>query len=130
MPQWYDNAKIGLSMHWGVYSVTAWALRENGISYAEWYGYRMNDKANPSFNYHRENYGENFTYDDFIPKWKAENFDPAKWAGFAKKMGAKYIFITSKHHDGFCLWPTKYTDRNAMKMDPKNDLSLQEQRCN
>ena len=122
MPQWYDSAKIGLSMHWGVYSVPAWAPREKGISYAEWYGRRMKEEANPVFAYHKENYGATFTYDDFIPKWKAESYNPADWAKFAKKMGANYIFITSKHHDGFCLWPTKYTDRNAMKMGPQKDL--------
>ena len=122
MPQWYDDAKIGLSMHWGVYSVPSWAPRVKGISYAEWYGNRMHEKGNPTVDYHRENFGENFTYDDFIPQWKAENYNPDEWARFAKKMGAKYIFITSKHHDGFCLWPSKYTDRNAMKMGPKKDL--------
>ncbi|MEO6136529.1 MAG: alpha-L-fucosidase [Ginsengibacter sp.] len=122
MPKWYDDAKIGLSMHWGVYSVPAWAPRENGSPYAEWYGFSMNQKENPTMDYHKENYGENFTYDDFIPMWKAENFNPFDWAKFAKKMGAEYIFITSKHHDGFCLWPSKYTDRNAMKMGPKKDL--------
>jgi len=122
MPKWYDNAKIGLSMHWGVYSVPAWAPRGKGISYAEWYGSRMNEKGNPTYKYHRETYGDNFTYDDFIPKWKAENFNPTDWARFAKKMGANYIFLTSKHHDGFCLWPSKFTDRNAMKMGPKKDL--------
>jgi len=122
MPSWYDDAKIGLSMHWGVYSVPGWAPRENGISYAEWYGYRMHEKGNPTVDYHRENFGEKFTYDDFIPMWKAESFDPYEWAKFAKKMGAKYYFITSKHHDGFCLWPSKYTDRNAMAMGPKKDL--------
>ena len=57
MPAWYDDAKIGLSMHWGVYSVPAWAPREEGISYAEWYGFRMKDKGNPTADYHRENYG-------------------------------------------------------------------------
>ncbi|MFN8258970.1 MAG: alpha-L-fucosidase [Bacteroidales bacterium] len=122
MPQWYLDAKLGLSMHWGVYSVPAWAPRVEGISYAEWYGYRMHEKGNPTVDYHKENYGESFTYDDFIPKWKAESYNPDEWAAFAKKMGAKYIFITSKHHDGFCLWPTKYTDRNAMKMGPKKDI--------
>jgi alpha-L-fucosidase len=122
MPSWYEDAKIGLSMHWGVYSVPAWAPREKGISYAEWYGYRMHEKGNPTVDYHRENYGPDFSYDDFIPKWKAEEYDPAEWARFAKKMGAKYYFITSKHHDGFCLWPSKYTDRNAMVMGPKKDL--------
>jgi alpha-L-fucosidase len=122
MPAWYDDAKIGLSMHWGVYSVPAWAPREEGISYAEWYGYRMTEKDGPTIAYHRENYGPDFKYDDFIPMWKAEKYDPSEWARFAKKMGAGYIFITSKHHDGFCLWPTKYTDRNAMKMGPHRDL--------
>lgn len=122
MPQWYDDAKIGLSMHWGVYAVPAWAPREKEISYAEWYGNRMNDKSNPTFDYHREKYGTDFTYDQFIPKWKAEAYNPNEWAKFAKNMGAKYMFITSKHHDGFCLWPTKYTDRNAMKMGPKKDI--------
>jgi alpha-L-fucosidase len=122
MPSWYEDAKIGLSMHWGVYSVPGWAPREKGISYAEWYGYRMHEKGNPTVDYHKETYGENFSYDDFIPKWKAEEFDPYDWARFAKKMGAKYYFITSKHHDGFCLWPSKFTDRNAMAMGPKKDL--------
>jgi alpha-L-fucosidase len=121
MPSWYEDAKIGLSMHWGVYSVPAWAPREADISYAEWYGYRMKDPENPTVQYHLEKYG-NKTYDDFIPDWKAENYDPESWAQFAAKMGARYMFITSKHHDGFCLWPTKYTDRNAMMMGPGKDL--------
>ena len=122
MPEWYKDAKIGLSMHWGVYSVPAWAPREKGISYAEWYGYRMHENGNPTGDYHRETFGPDFSYDDFIPKWKAEDYDPGEWARFAKKMGAKYYFITSKHHDGFCLWPSKFTDRNAMAMGPKKDL--------
>ena len=121
MPAWYDDAKIGLSMHWGVYSVPAWAPREKEISYAEWYGNKMHEKGNPTVEYHKIKYGE-ATYDDFIPKWKAESYNPTQWAKFAKNMGAKYMFITSKHHDGFCLWPTKYTDRNSMKMGPKKDI--------
>jgi alpha-L-fucosidase len=125
MPQWYDDAKIGLSMHWGVYSVPAWAPREIGISYAEWYGQKMLEKESTTAQYHKENYGENFKYEDFIPKFKAEQYNPDEWAKFAKNMGAKYIFITSKHHDGFCLWDTKYTDRSSMKMGPEKDLLKQ-----
>lgn len=121
MPDWYNNAKIGLSMHWGVYSVPAWAPREKGISYAEWYGKRMTEQG-PTADYHKENYGDKFIYDDFIPSWKAESYNPDEWASFAKQMGAKYMFITSKHHDGFCLWPSKYTNRNAMKMGPNKDI--------
>jgi alpha-L-fucosidase len=122
MPQWYDDAKIGLSMHWGVYSVPAWAPREKGISYAEWYGNKMHDQSNPTVAYHAAKYGADHSYDQFIPQWKAESYNPTEWAKFAKKMGAKYMFITSKHHDGFCLWPSKYTDRNAMNMGPKKDI--------
>ena len=59
MPKWYDDAKIGLSMHWGVYAVPAWAPREEGISYAEWYGFRMHEKGNPTVDYHKEKYGNN-----------------------------------------------------------------------
>ena len=122
IPSWYDDAKIGLSMHWGVYSVPAWAPREKDISYAEWYGKRMTEPENPTYTYHRKKYGNDFTYDQFIPEWKAEKYNPSEWAKFAKKMGAKYMLITSKHHDGFCLWPTKYTDRNVLKMGPHQDI--------
>lgn len=122
MPAWYDDAKIGLSIHWGVYSVPAWAPRDEGISYAEWYGKRMTEPENPTYTYHRAKYGLNFTYDQFIDQWKAEKFEAEEWVQFAKKMGAKYIFITSKHHDGFCLWPTKYTDRNSMVRGPRKDI--------
>jgi alpha-L-fucosidase len=122
MPSWYDDAKIGLSMHWGVYSVPAWAPRVEGISYAEWYGQKMFENDNPTPQYHKENYGPTYKYEDFIPQFKAEAYSADEWAKFANKMGAKYIFITSKHHDGFCLWDTKYTDRNSMKMGPKKDL--------
>ncbi len=122
IPKWYEDSKIGLSLHWGVYSVPAWAPRLNGISYAEWYGNRMKDPKNPTYAYHLENYGLTFSYDNFIPQWKANSYNPEEWAKFAKQMGAKYIFITSKHHDGFCLWPSKYTDRNAFKMGPEKDI--------
>ena len=122
IPQWYKDAKLGLSLHWGVYAVPAWAPRLSGISYAEWYGNRMKDQNNPTYQYHIDKYGSDFTYDDFIPLWKAESYNAKEWAKFAKQMGAKYIFITSKHHDGFCLWPSKYTDRNAFKMGPKKNI--------
>jgi hypothetical protein len=92
MPAWFDDAKIGLSMHWGVYAVPAWAPRETGISYAEWYGQNMHLKENPTAQYHVENYGQNFKYEDFIPMFKAESYNPDEWMKFAKNMGAKYIY--------------------------------------
>jgi len=121
-PEWFRDAKIGIYFHWGVCSVPAWAPRSDSISYAEWYWHSMKDTNNPTWNYHRETYGEHFTYDDFIPMFKAENYDPAKWVDFAVAAGAKYIFVNAKHHDGFCLWPSRVTNRNAFKMGPKRDL--------
>ena len=121
-PDWFDNAKLGMYFHWGLSSVPAWAPRSEGISYAEWYWMSMTDPKNPTYQYHRKTYGENFKYDDFIPMFKAEKYDPTEWVRFAKNCGMKYVFINTKHHDGFCLWPTKYTDRNAFKLGPKRDL--------
>ena len=72
IPQWYKDAKLGLSLHWGVYAVPAWAPRLSGISYAEWYGNRMKDQNNPTYQYHIDNYGSDFTYDDF----ELVNYDP------------------------------------------------------
>jgi len=112
-PEWFHDAKLGMYFHWGVCSVPAWAPRKEGISYAEWYWYNMNDRNNPTWQYHRDTYGKNFTYDDFIPLFRAERYDPEEWVDFAKQIGMKYIFVNAKHHDGFCLWPSKYTNRNA-----------------
>lgn len=121
-PQWYKDAKLGMYIHWGICSVPAWAPRKGGTPYAEWYGYCMNDPKNPTYQYHRKTYGENFTYDDFFPMFKAEHYNPEEWVALAKMSGMKYLFINAKHHDGHCLWPTRYTHRNAYETGPKRDL--------
>jgi len=119
VPEWFEDAKFGLFIHWGVYSVPAWAPVGE---YAEWYWHSMKQVGSPTWNHHRENYGENFTYDDFIPMFRAENYDPDEWVSIAKDAGMKYIVITTKHHDGFCLWPSDYTTRDAGEIGPKRDL--------
>lgn len=121
-PAWFEDAKLGMYFHWGLSSVPEWAPRAEGISYAEWYWKSMTDPKNPTYEYHRKTYGENFKYDDFIPMYKAEKYDPSEWMKLAKNSGMKYVFVNSKHHDGFCMWPTKYTDRNCYKLGPKKDL--------
>ena len=108
--------------HWGVSSVPGWAPRSGGTPYAEWYWNSMEDERNPTWTYHRETYGENFTYDDFIPLFKAERYRPEEWIAFAKRCGMRYVFINAKHHDGFCLWPSAYTRRTSHRMGPKRDL--------
>ncbi len=121
-PEWYRDAKLGMYFHWGVSSVPGWAPREGGTPYAEWYWHSMMDPKNPTWRYHREKYGNEFAYDDFIPQFRAERYHPEEWVLFAKRSGARYIFVNTKHHDGYCLWPTKYTRRNAARMGPKRDL--------
>lgn len=119
-PYWFQGAKFGIFIHWGVYSVPAWS--PVGKQYAEWYWNHMQDPANAVYGYHREKYGEDFAYDDFIPMFTAEKFDPRAWVELFRDAGAEYHVLTSKHHEGFALWDTKVSDRNSVKMGPKRDL--------
>lgn len=128
IPTWFEDAKFGVFIHWGVYSVPSWRKVESGkyASYAEWYYARvMDNKANGGYEFHRNNYGENFDYHDFAPLFKAELFNPDKWAELFKSSGAKYVVLTSKHHDGFCLWPTNNEHKkewNVGDIGPKRDI--------
>lgn len=71
----------------------------------------------------KKTYGENFTYRDFAPLFKAELFDPAEWADLFKKSGARYVLLVSKHHDGYALWPSQYSKNwNSMEIGPKRDI--------
>jgi len=128
MPEWFSDAKFGIFIHWGVYSVPAWRQLEEGryASYAEWYEARvMDNKANGGYDFHRAQYGEDFEYRDFAPMFRAELFNPDQWAELFKESGAKYVVLTTKHHDGFCLWPTDNKHKknwNVGDMGPKRDL--------
>ena len=126
-PTWYLDAKFGIFIHWGVYSVPAWGAPKE---YAEWYWNHIEDKKpdNPWRQFHEKNYGKNFDYKDFAPMFRAELFNPDQWADIFFRSGAKYIVPTSKHHEGFCLWPNEDANRtwgrpwNAMVVGPKRDL--------
>jgi alpha-L-fucosidase len=127
-PQWFLDAKFGIFIHWGVYSVPSWrkVIQGRYASYAEWYYARvMFDMESGGEEFHNRNYGEDFEYRDFAPFFRAELFDPDEWAGLFARSGAKYVVLTSKHHDGFCLWPTKSLYKkgwNSMDVGPKRDL--------
>jgi alpha-L-fucosidase len=130
-PAWFQDSKFGIFIHWGAYSVPAYAPVGK---YAEWYwnslrkGPMDKDKPNPTWEFHKRVYGENFQYFDFAPMFKAEMFDPAHWADVFRKSGAKYVVLTSKHHDGYALWPSEHANKawgrpwNSTVVGPKRDL--------
>lgn len=120
-PQWFEDAKFGIFIHWGVYSVPSWGEK---TKYAEWYWHDMMDPKNATRAFHDKTYGPSFKYQDFAPMFKAELFDPAQWADIFKRSGAKYIVLTSKHHEGFCLWPNEQSwNWNAVDVGPHRDLA-------
>jgi alpha-L-fucosidase len=133
VPGWFTNAKFGIFIHWGLYSVPAWGpLPADGASiydcYAEWYWMRLLDKdnqVNPLFvDFHRRHYGEQFAYQDFVSRFTCELFKPADWAKLFREAGAKYIVLTSKHHEGFTLWPSEHAwNWNAVDVGPHRDLA-------
>ena len=121
IPAWFDEAKFGIFIHWGVYSVPAWG--EKG-KYAEWYWDSLMKPDSPTQKFHNATYGEKFKYADFAPMFKAEMFDPALWADLFVRSGAKYVVLTSKHHEGFALWPSAQSwNWNAMDIGPHRDLA-------
>jgi len=126
IPQWYDQAKFGIFIHWGVYSVPAFAdpHAEGGEAYAEWYWNHMHNKSGPTWAFHARTYGENFHYQDFVSQFKAQLFDPAAWADLFARSGARYVVLTAKHHEGFCLWPCPASwNWNSVDVGPHRDLA-------
>ncbi|QKW10439.1 alpha-L-fucosidase [Streptomyces sp. NA04227] len=118
-PQWFDDAKLGFFVHWGPYSVPAWAPKQ---SYAEWYWKSLSEKGSSTYEHHRKTYGEDFDYDRFIEQWRPDKFNPEEWLKLFEDGGAKYFNLVSKHHDGVALWDTKTTDRSTVKMGPHRDF--------
>lgn len=127
-PPWFSAAKFGIFIHWGPFSVPAWRTPSDELfgDYAEWYyasvygGYR-----NADGDYHSRTWGENFEYRDFAPMLTAERFNAEEWAALFKRAGARYVVLTSKHHDGFCMWPTRNPHKvgwNAGDTGPKRDV--------
>ncbi|KAG2237616.1 hypothetical protein INT48_004519 [Thamnidium elegans] len=110
-PTWLKQAKFGIFIHWGLFSVPSWA--PVGKAYAEWYWWRMNHKDDAAFAYHRQTYGESFEYDNFLSEWQPTLFDPHAWLDLIDKSGAKYYVFTTKHHDGIALFDTNVTDRST-----------------
>jgi alpha-L-fucosidase len=117
IPKWYEDAKFGLFIHWGVYSVPAFGN--------EWYPRLMYLKGTREFEHHVKTYGpqSRFGYKDFIPLFKAEKYDPAQWAQLFRKAGARFVMPVAEHHDGFAMYDTALSKWNAVRMGPKRDVT-------
>ena len=117
VPEWYKDAKFGIFIHWGAYSVPAFGN--------EWYPRNMYVPGSPEYKHHAATYGsqDKFGYKDFIPMFKAERFDPTAWAELFKKSGAKYVVPVAEHHDGFAMYDSGLSDWTAAKMGPHRDTT-------
>lgn len=121
VPQWFEDAKLGVYFHWGVYSVPAWGT--------EWYPRWMYVPDRPDhlwggsvYEYHLETYGQDVHYHDYIDEWKGEKFDAVEWVDLFEDMGAKFIGSIAEHHDGVSLWDSQTNEWNSVKMGPGIDV--------
>ena len=116
VPAWFKKAKFGIFIHWGLYSVPA--------NSNEWYSRNMYIKGMPAHEHHIRTYGsqKEFGYQDFIPLFTAEKFNPEEWAKLFKEAGARYAFPVAEHHDGFQMYKSRFSHFNAFEMGPKRDV--------
>ncbi len=126
VPAWYDEAKLGIFIHWGLYSAPAWAPHGGDIgevfqsgdmsgwfrnnSYAEWYANTLKFEDSPTREWHNRHYGAGFHYDDFAPGFNSalKRWKPDEMAALFAEVNARYVVLTTKHHDGFTLWPSEH----------------------
>ncbi|KIM86066.1 glycoside hydrolase family 29 protein [Piloderma croceum F 1598] len=122
-PTWWNQAKYGIFIHWGPYSVPAWAPP---TSYAEWYDWSLHnppDSGNPTWDHHLETFGKDVVYDDFFANFTGSKFNASAWLDLFDEAGAKYFVLTTKHHDGFALFDTGNTShRNSVNLGPKRNF--------
>lgn len=142
VPQWYHDAKFGIFIHWSLFSVPAWAPEgeknlaelseaDDGFAnsmrnspYAEWYLNTSRIKDSATNIHHKEVYGEDFNYFNFQKEFEVQNkaMNANEWADFFKEAGAKYVVLVTKHHDGYCLWPSEYKNPSMPEYQSKRDL--------
>lgn len=116
IPGWFDKSRLGIFIHWGVYSVPAFAN--------EWYPRTMYIQGTKEFEHHIRTYGPHtdFGYKDFIPLFKAEHFDPDAWIRLFQDAGAGYVFPVAEHHDGFQMYASDLSEWNASDHGPGRDV--------
>ena len=109
-PEWFQDGKLGIYFHWGVYAVPAFGN--------EWYPRWMHYEGTKEYQHHLATYGHpsEFGYHDFVPMFTAENFDPEAWADLFQKAGAKFVGPVAEHHDGFSMWASDITPSGNYRM--------------
>jgi alpha-L-fucosidase len=116
VPQWYEDGKFGIFIHWGLYAVPAFAN--------EWYPRNMYIQGSREYEHHLKTYGTHaqFGYKDFVPLFKAQRFDASAWASLFRRAGARFVVPVAEHHDGFAMYDTKLSRWNARTMGPRRDI--------
>ena len=138
VPEWFQDAKFGIFIHWGLYSVPAWAPPTGELGkvdwnkwfinnpYAEWYLNSLRIVDSPTYKHHLETYGKSFDYYQFAQAFNkgSAGWQPEQWASLFQKTGARYVVLTTKHHDGFRLWPSAVQDphANGRDLSAKRDI--------
>jgi len=121
-PEWYRDAKLAIMFNWGVHSVPAWDQKRIGCAmYPDAYGSWMYVLPG-HIAHHAKYWGSDFQFDDFIPLFHPESYDPEALVKLFKETGARYLITMSKHHDGIAWWDSEWTRRNYVQMGPKRDL--------
>lgn len=126
-PDWFNDAKFGIFIHWGPYSVTGWGNSSPYESYAEWFWWYSthHPQADRSdfYDYRLRTFGSEWAYDDTFANFTAAQFDARTWVDLFAEAGAKYFVLTTKHHDGFALFDTAATtNRSSLHYGPRRDL--------
>lgn len=140
VPDWFHDAKLGIFVHWGLYSVPAWAPNSGELGeilangewgrwfannpYAEWYSNTLRIPESPTRQHHVDVYGPDFPYEGFAPFFNraTQQWNPDKWADLFAQVGARYVVLTTKHHDGFLLWPSAHPNPYRPGYQARRDL--------
>ncbi len=141
IPEWYNDAKFGIFFHWGLFSVPAYARSGQNINdmaleddtfeaamkespYSEWYMNKLRIEGSSTQKYHEEKYGKDFAYTDFQKQFEeiSKNCNMDEWAKVCQDAGAKYVVLVTKHHDGYCLWPSEIKNPKDPKYQSKRDF--------
>ena len=125
-PEWFKDAKIGMFIDWGPWSVGGYSTSSKGASYPDWYEWHMYDELR---DYHNQAWGPDITDDDLINLLSDRDYNPAGYAKLAKECGFRYVVPFLKHHGGYCLWDSSFTRRNTMDWKFHRDFAVELKRA-